>query len=187
MTLDLDTNLSRILEHIARNMSLRDCSGDPEETYVLGLDSLVDTLLSDGRSAVGGLSRVEKTDSLRFPDKTALNPEDVGRLYERLRGFRLHLTRSKDPKLVPCIKGKRNQGLFYTPSTIVKYIVERTLDCLGISDPAEYSNLRALDPAVGTGVFLLEALEQISGRVQNIKGNAGIESAIAEVRRNNQR
>ncbi len=142
MTLDLDINLSKILEHIARNMSRHDWSGDPEETYILGLDSLVDTLLSEGRSTAGGISKVERPDSLRLPDKLSLNPEDVGRLYERLRGFKLHLTRSKDPKLVACIKGKRNQGLFYTPSTIVKYIVERTLDCLEISDPAEYLNLR---------------------------------------------
>ncbi len=52
---------------------------------------------------------------------------------------------------------------------------------LEISDPGDYLNLRVLDPAVGTGVFLAEALEQISARVRNLIGDDGIEATTSGI------
>jgi hypothetical protein len=100
-----------------------------------------------------------------------LPPEEIGDLYERLRGFKLGISHSGKPTLVPSVRGKRNQGLFYTPPQIVRHIVDRTLDALDISDPADYLDLKILDPAVGTGRFLLEALTQITDRVCLALGN----------------
>ncbi|MBI5250436.1 MAG: N-6 DNA methylase [Desulfomonile tiedjei] len=176
--------MSEMLEHLAGYIRLQaDVSFDPQETYMQALDSLVKDLLADGHRSGAVSFSGDKPDCVRMPDMASLNPEDVGSLYERLRGFRLRVRQSREPELVPCVRGKRNQGLFYTPSTIVTFIVERTLDCLRISDPTEYLNLKILDPAVGTGVFLAEALEQITERVRTAKDNDRIDAAIASVKR----
>lgn len=161
---------------------------DPEKTYALALDSLVDMLLSNGRAISGAdASFRTKLDDLPMPEPASLKPEDVGSLYENLRGFRLRTRQAGDLQLTPCIRGKRNQGLFYTPSTIVQYIVERTLECLEISDPEDFLNLRVLDPAVGTGVFLAETLEQMSARVGNLIGDDGIEATASGIRRSSRK
>lgn len=94
-----------------------------------------------------------------------LEPQVIGRLYEYLRGFRLHVERDKEPRLVPSSTSKRNQGLFYTPPKIVNYIVAQVLDALEISRPSDYLSLRILDPSVGTGVFLARVFDQIADRV----------------------
>lgn len=177
--------LSGLLECLA---SCVDLSGgaarDTEEAYTLALDSLVDSLLSNGSDITGtDASLGEKLDASGMPGPASLKPEEVGALYESLRGFRVRVRQSGDPELVPCIRGKRNQGLFYTPPSVVRYIVERTLDCLEISDPEDCLNLRVLDPAVGTGVFLAEALEQMSARVRTLIGNRGIGVVMPSISR----
>ncbi|MFH0823042.1 MAG: N-6 DNA methylase, partial [Pseudomonadota bacterium] len=91
--------------------------------------------------------------------------DHVGTLYEYLRGFRLKIGPGNDLSAEPCSRSKRNHGVFYTPPSVVAAIVERTLDALQISDPRDYSELRILDPSMGTGAFLLEALDRIAGRV----------------------
>jgi len=47
----------------------------------------------------------------------------------------------------------------------VRFIVKSTLDTLGIDHPEDHLDLKILDPAVGAGIFLVEALEQVANRV----------------------
>ncbi len=125
--------------------------------------SLLDRCIRRRRSATAAKrDHVAARLSERLP-MTA--PEEVGELYEYLRGFQLEPGNRTRPRLVPSRKGKRNQGLFYTPPAIVSHIVERTLDALNIQDPVDYLSLRLLDPALGTGVFLSRALDVIVDRV----------------------
>lgn len=91
--------------------------------------------------------------------------DDIGRLYEHLRGFRLSPGHHGTPELIPSLSGKRNQGLFYTPPRIVRFIVTQVLDALQPADPMEYFHMKILDPAVGAGVFLSGVLEEIIHRV----------------------
>jgi adenine-specific DNA-methyltransferase len=94
-----------------------------------------------------------------------LTPAEVGEIYEYLRGFKVEVKSLGQWAMVPNVASKRNQGLFYTPKAIVSYIVEQTLDALDVGEPSHYLDLRILDPAVGTGRFLTEALDQLTGRV----------------------
>jgi len=94
-----------------------------------------------------------------------LTPAQVGEIYEYLRGFKVEARSPGQWAMVPNVTSKRNQGLFYTPKTIVSYIVEQTLDALEVRETSHYLDLRILDPAVGTGRFLTEALDQLTGRV----------------------
>jgi len=94
-----------------------------------------------------------------------LTPAEVGEIYEYLRGFKVEVKSPGQWAMVRNVTSKRNQGLFYTPKAIVRYIVEQTLDALAVGEPSHYLDLRILDPAVGTGRFLTEALDQLTGRV----------------------
>ena len=94
-----------------------------------------------------------------------LPPEQVGEIYESLRGMRLEIGSGNEPVLIPHAGGRRNQGLFYTPRHIVEQIVAGALDALEISKPEDYLDLKILDPAVGTGIFLTQALEEVTRRV----------------------
>jgi len=95
----------------------------------------------------------------------SMRPPQIGELYEWLRGFKLETKEGKRPTLVPCVRRKRNEGLFYTPSAIVSHIVSTTLDVLQVEDPEQYLSLKILDPAAGTGKFLAEMMVQLTERV----------------------
>jgi Alw26I/Eco31I/Esp3I family type II restriction m6 adenine DNA methyltransferase len=104
----------------------------------------------------------------------SLTPEGIGALYEHLRGFKAQSERGGGLGLTRSALGRRNQGQFYTPRQIVAYIVSATLDALNIAAPEECGRVRVLDPAMGAGAFLTEALEQISARMMS--GNSPLES-----------
>lgn len=139
----MEEHLLRLIDdHLRHDPAASD---DPAALYRTALSDLVDNLLSDERPQ-------------------SMSPEAVGEAYERLRGFRLEITAEGRPLLVPTAASKRNQGLFYTPPDIVRHIVASTLDALEITTPSEYLALKIVDPAVGTGTFLAEALEQLAAR-----------------------
>ncbi|MCA1960520.1 MAG: N-6 DNA methylase [Desulfomonile sp.] len=124
------------------------------------LADLVDALLSpDGN---GRISAAMQT----------LHPEDVGDLYEYLRGFKLVFGPNREPRLERSAYGKRNEGLFYTPAAIVGHIVTRTLEEIAVEDEIDFLSVKVLDPALGTGAFLAEALEQLTTRVFSGGGKA---------------
>jgi len=82
-----------------------------------------------------------------------------------------------DPKL------KKTRGVYYTPDEVVSYIV-RSVDILlkekfglkrGLADESKIKGtdlhkLLILDPAVGTGTFLYEVIEQIRDKFKRQKG-----------------
>jgi adenine-specific DNA-methyltransferase len=91
-------------------------------------------------------------------------PADVlGNIYENYLGYQLQqsekgLTTSKDAKK------RKEQGIYYTPTYIVDYIVGNALKpvldkCDSIAD---LKQIKVLDPACGSGSFLLRAMEVIA-------------------------
>ncbi len=159
----------QIVSRLAQELARRDqgARSDPARAYTLALGSFVDQLLSTWHSVEPAPDNAfpEWIDQSELAGGSTPTPEIVGRLYEYLRGFRLELRPGQRPVLVPSAKGKRNQGLFYTPQLIVRHIVRRALDALEIRDPDDYLKARIVDPAMGTGAFLAEALEQLTWRV----------------------
>ncbi|MBI5571825.1 MAG: N-6 DNA methylase [Desulfomonile tiedjei] len=136
---------------------------DPESFYRSAVAAVVGALLAPREATpvepeFAGLVREAR-------EIGPVSPEQVGELYEYLRGFRFVVKPGEAPRLAASQRGRRNQGLFYTPQPVVEHIVKTSLDALAIPDPAEYLDLRLLDPAVGTGTFLLEALDELSRRV----------------------
>jgi len=90
-------------------------------------------------------------------------PSDVlGQVYENYLGHLLSKSR-KGLTLDVSAKKRKEQGIYYTPSYIEDYIVEQALKpvldkCHSV---AELKAIKVLDPACGSGSFLIKAMEMI--------------------------
>ena len=99
---------------------------------------------------------------LYYPDSpyefSVLPPEILGNIYERFLGKVIRLTEGHRAKVEEKPEVKKAGGVYYTPKYIVDYIVGNTLGvlCQGKS-PKILANLHILDPACGSGSFLLGA------------------------------
>lgn len=68
----------------------------------------------------------------------------------------------------PLEKGRRRAGVFFTPPSLARLMVEETVKAVEQHRPLP-SRLEVLDPACGSGVFLIEALRELSfGRRQGL-------------------
>jgi len=159
--IDHEQDLEHSLLEAARQVLRTDASiaSDPAELYARALSDLVGRLLGQN------LQTKEMLSAANALLVQSMSPEEIGRAYEYLRGFRFRLARNDEPELVPSVRSKRNHGLFYTPHQVVQFIVRTTLDELHVPCPEDHLDLKILDASVGTGVFLVEALEQIANRV----------------------
>lgn len=92
-------------------------------------------------------------------DFSVIGVELLGVIYEKYLGKTIHMT-EKRIKVEEKPEVRKAGGVFYTPKYIVESIVSNTVGKLieGKS-PAEISKLRILDPACGSGSFLIGALE----------------------------
>jgi REP element-mobilizing transposase RayT len=84
--------------------------------------------------------------------------EILGTIYERFLG-RVVTTTDKRVKIEEKPEVRKAGGVYYTPQYIVEYIVKNTVGKLleACQTPEEVASLRILDPACGSGSFLLGA------------------------------
>jgi type I restriction-modification system DNA methylase subunit len=100
--------------------------------------------------------------SLYYPKSpyefSVLPPEILGNVYEQFLGKVIRLTEGRQVKIDEKPEVKKAGGIYYTPSYIVDYIVKNTVGklCEGKS-PKDIEKLKILDPACGSGSFLLGA------------------------------
>ena len=85
-------------------------------------------------------------------------PSDVfGSMYEQYLGY----IQKEDAEAGKKSK-RKSQGIYYTPRYIVEYIVQHTLgEILKEKKPEEIKNLKILDPACGSGSFLISAYQAL--------------------------
>lgn len=85
--------------------------------------------------------------------------ELLGSIYERYLGNTLHIT-PKRVSVEPKPEVRKAGGVYYTPQYIVDYIVKNTVGKL-VEDktPKEVDQIRILDPACGSGSFLIGAFQ----------------------------
>jgi type I restriction-modification system DNA methylase subunit len=93
-------------------------------------------------------------------DFSAIPVEILGNVYEQFLGRVIHLTKTHQARVEDKPEVKKAGGVFYTPAFVVKRIVDRTLGplCKG-KTPKQMKSLRVLDPACGSGSFLLQAYQ----------------------------
>jgi type I restriction-modification system DNA methylase subunit len=89
---------------------------------------------------------------------SVISPEILGNVYEQFLGKVIRLTPGHQAKIEEKPEVKKAGGVYYTPQFIVDYIVENTVGKLcKDKTPNKVSKLRILDPACGSGSFLLGA------------------------------
>ncbi|HJT32562.1 MAG TPA: type I restriction endonuclease [Pirellulales bacterium] len=99
---------------------------------------------------------------LYFPDSpyefSVLPAEILGQVYEQFLGKVIRLTAGHRATVEDKPEVKKAGGVFYTPAYIVDYIVRQTVGKLVEGrTPKQVSKLRILDPACGSGSFLVGA------------------------------
>ena len=89
---------------------------------------------------------------------SVIRPEVLGNVYEQFLGKIIRLTESHRAKIEEKPEVKKAGGVYYTPQYIVEYIVINTVGklCKG-KTIKQISKLRIIDPACGSGSFLLGA------------------------------
>lgn len=105
-------------------------------------------------------------------------PADVlGTVYENYLGHKLAQSKPKNTlfktetvEIVKDARKRKEQGIYYTPAFIVDYIVRNALQpaldkCETIRDLLK---IKVLDPACGSGSFLIKALEVLNEKYKQI-------------------
>ena len=131
-----------------------------EKDISLSADTLTPTLHVDD----GKLVKIIK--GLYYPDCpyefSMISTEILGNIYEQFLGKVIRLTDGHQAKVEDKPEVKKAGGVFYTPQYIVNYIVENTVsELLKGKTPNQVSKLRIVDPACGSGSFLLGAYQKL--------------------------
>jgi type I restriction-modification system DNA methylase subunit len=101
-----------------------------------------------------------------------LPAEILGNVYEQFLGKIIHLTDAHHAKVEEKPEVKKAGGVYYTPSYIVEYIVKNTVGKqIEGKSPAELKGFRILDPACGSGSFLLGAYSFLLDYYRNWYGS----------------
>ncbi len=109
---------------------------------------------------------------LYYPDCpyefSVLPAEMLGQVYEQFLGKVIRLTAGHHAKVEEKPEVKKAGGVYYTPTYIVDYIVKQTVGKLvegksprQLRDCRDHQPLRVLDPACGSGSFLLGAYQYL--------------------------
>jgi hypothetical protein len=101
-------------------------------------------------------------ESLYYPKSpyefSVLGVEILGNVYEQFLGKVIRLTAGHQAKVETKPEVKKAGGVYYTPRYIVDYIVGKTVGKLVAGKtPEEIAEIKILDPACGSGSFLIGA------------------------------
>jgi hypothetical protein len=111
---------------------------------------------------------------------TDLGVEQLGAVYERVLDFTPGLDAGAGNRVV-LRRGsmRKTTGSFYTPRSITDFVVRRALQPLVQAGSADQIlSLRVLDPAMGSGAFLVSACRYLAGAYESAlarEGHAGAE------------
>src|SRR5713101_2087628 len=103
---------------------------------------------------------------LYYPDSPyefSVLPADIlGQVYEQFLGKVIRLTEGHQAKVDDKPEVKKAGGVYYTPTYIVDYIVKNTVgQLLENKTPKQAAKLRIVDPACGSGSFLIGAYQYL--------------------------
>ena len=96
-----------------------------------------------------GQYRFTATEESASWSEAAVDPEMLGRAFESLMAS----------------EERRDAGAFFTPFALVEQVAARALEDALPDDPARLEQFTVLDPACGSGAFLVHVLERMAARV----------------------
>ncbi|MBN1485306.1 MAG: N-6 DNA methylase [Chloroflexia bacterium] len=125
-------------------------------------DELTPNLVIDDRVLKSILANLYYPDS---PYEFSVLPADIlGQVYEQFLGKVIRLTPKHRAVVEEKPEVKKAGGVYYTPTYIVDYIVEHTVGKLLEGKTLQgAARIRILDPACGSGSFLLGAYQYLLG------------------------
>ena len=93
---------------------------------------------------------------------TVVSADILGSIYERFLGKVITLTAGHRARIEEKPEVRKAGGVYYTPTYIVDYIVQHTVGkLLEGKTPKEAAELKILDPACGSGSFLIGAYQYL--------------------------
>lgn len=131
-----------------------------EKDISLSADNLTPDLKVDD-------SKLKKIiDGLYYPDCpyefSMISTEILGNIYEQFLGKVIRLTDTHQAKVEDKPLVKKAGGVYYTPQYIVEYIVDNTIGkLLKGKTPNKVTKLKFVDPACGSGSFLLGIYQKL--------------------------
>jgi hypothetical protein len=131
-----------------------------EKGFVESPDTLTPGLVVDDKVLKDIVSNLYYPDS---PYEFSVLPADIlGQVYEQFLGKVIRLTAGHRAVVEDKPEVKKAGGVYYTPTYIVDYIVEHTVgELLKQKTPKQAADLKTLDPACGSGSFLLGAYQRL--------------------------
>ncbi|MEO6212198.1 MAG: N-6 DNA methylase [Vicinamibacterales bacterium] len=143
----------------------------PAHAPLADLLSLDDTSVREAllalttRRAPAGRQRIAYAD---------LGVEQLGGVYERVLDFEVAQPAAGGPCILVRGGRRKTTGTFYTPRSLTEYVVRRTLAPLVEgAGPDHILRLRVLDPAMGSGAFLVAACRYLAHAYENALVRAG--------------
>ena len=90
-----------------------------------------------------------------------IDADVLGQVYEQYLGKLLAQTKSGKAQLKDGQAHRKEQGIYYTPTYIVDYIVKNTIGELLKNKKIKVKDLKILDPACGSGSFLIKTFDYL--------------------------
>jgi type I restriction-modification system DNA methylase subunit len=112
---------------------------------------------------------------------SVLSVEILGSAYEQFLGKTIRIDKSHRAKIEEKPEVRKSGGVYYTPQYIVDYIVKNTVGKLieGKS-PKEIDKIKIVDPACGSGSFLIGAYQYLLDYHKNYYTDAGTKTGKKE-------
>lgn len=99
----------------------------------------------------------QTADGYRY-DFSAISTDVLGGIYEQYLGY----VQGKAQKNEKKQSKRKSQGIYYTPKYVVEYLIEQTLgEVLKKAKAKDIPNIKILDPACGSGSFLISAYDKM--------------------------
>jgi len=113
---------------------------------------------------------------------SVLSVEILGSAYEQFLGKQIKLSPGHRATIEEKPEVRKAGGVYYTPQYIVEYIVDNTVGKLAADKkPADIAKLKIVDPACGSGSFLLGAYQYLlNWHLQYYKPAFETQTAIAQ-------
>jgi len=170
-------NLKTALKQGDYYQNLFDIFREADDKYNSGLFDLK-------KDKISGLLKIEnktlKTiiNELYYPECpyefSVLPVEILGSAYEQFLGKVIRITPGHHAKIEEKPEVRKAGGVYYTPQYIVDYIVKNTVGKLiEGKTPKEISNIKIVDPACGSGSFLIGAYQFLLDWHKNYYSNNG--------------
>jgi type I restriction-modification system DNA methylase subunit len=113
---------------------------------------------------------------------SVLSADILGNVYEQFLGKVIRLTSGHRAVIEEKPEVKKAGGVYYTPTYIVEYIVKNTVGMLcEEKTPKQIAKLRILDPACGSGSFLIGAYSHLLNYHRDWYVNDGPEKHTKEI------